>query len=128
MADINAWNRLILISLIFLTDVILTRTISERELREKTSCAEVNTEQGNLVNKTSTWSLTADLVTMINVPTEDLKCHKITERINAFLPVPGLTKEEARDLCHKFGQEVYIAGHFKSKEDFDHYYDGMVLW
>ena len=98
--------------------------MSERELREKTSCTEVNTDQGNLVNKTTTWNIMADLVTMVDVPVEDLKCQKRTEKINAFLPVPGLTKEEAVDLCHKFGPDVHIAGMFNSKEDFDHYYDG----
>ena len=70
-----------------------SRTMSERELREKTSCTEVNTEQGNLVNTTTTWNLTAELVTMIDAPLEDLKCQKRTERINAFLPVPKLTRE-----------------------------------
>ena len=98
--------------------------MSEKELREKTSCTEVNTEQGNLINSTTTWNLTADLVTMIDVPMEDLKCHKRTERINAFLPIPEMTWEEALDLCHKFGEDVHIAGQFNSKEDFDHYYDG----
>ena len=98
--------------------------MSERELREKTSCTEVNTEQGNLINSTTTWNLTAELVTMIDVPMEDLKCHKRTERINAFLPIPEMTREEALDLCHKFGEDVHIAGQFNSKEDFDHYYDG----
>ena len=98
--------------------------MSERELREKTSCTEINTDKGNLVNTTTTWNTTAELVTMIDVPLEDLKCQKRTERINAFLAIPELTKKEAVDLCHKFGPEVHIAGQFSSKGDFDHYYDG----
>ena len=102
--------------------------MSEGELREKTSCTEVHTEQGNLINNTTAWNLTTDLVAMINVPIEDLKCHKIAERINAFLPIPELTMEEALDLCHKFGQDVHIAGQFNSKEDFDHYYDGKYYF
>ena len=106
--------------------------MSERELREKTSCTEVNTEQGNLINRTTTWNLTAELVRMIDVPIEDLKCHKRTERINAFLPIPEMTREEALDLCHKFGEDVHIAGQFNSKEDFDAYYDGKfqikLIW
>ena len=107
--------------------VILSRTMSERELREKTSCTtKVSIEQGNLVNKTTTWNLTAELVTMTEVPLEDLKCQMKTEKINAFLPIPGLTKEEALDLCHKFGPEAHIAGQFNSKEDFDQYYDGNM--
>ena len=98
--------------------------MSERELREKTSCTEVNTEQGNLINKTTTWNLTAELASMIDVPVEDLRCHKRTERINAFLPIPELTREEAVDLCHKFGDNVNIAGQFNNKADFDDYYEG----
>ena len=98
--------------------------MSERELREKTSCTEVNTEQGNLINKTTNWNLTAELVTMVDVPLEELRCQKKAEKINAFLPVPKLTREEAEDLCQKFGEDVYIAGQFNSKNDFDHYNDG----
>ena len=101
--------------------------MSERELRQKTSCSEINTEQGNLVNSTTSWNLTGELVTMIDVPVEELKCHKRTEKINAFLPIPELTKEEAEDLCHKFGEDIHIAGQFNSKEDFDHYYEGKFI-
>ena len=107
--------------------IILERTMSERELRQKTSCSEINTEQGNLVNSTTSWNLTGELVTMIDVPVEELKCHKRTEKINAFLPIPELTKEEAEDLCHKFGEDIHIAGQFNSKEDFDHYYEGKFI-
>ena len=98
--------------------------MSESELREKTSCTEVNTEQGNLINKTTTWNLTAELVTKVNVPLDDVRCQEKDEKINAFLPVPQLTRDEALDLCHKFGENVHIAGQFNSKEDFDHYQDG----
>ena len=101
--------------------------MSERELRGKTSCTEVNTEQGNLINKTTTWNLTAKLVTKVDVPLEEVRCLKRTEKINAFLPVPQLTRQEALDLCHKFGEDVHIAGKFNSKEEFDHYYDGMYI-
>ena len=101
--------------------------MSERELREKTSCIEINTEQGNLINSTTTWYLTADLVTRVNIPIETLKCHKRTNNLNAFLPIPQMTMEESLDLCHKFGEDVHIAGQFNSKEDFDHYYDGEYL-
>ena len=93
-------------------------------MREKTSCTEVNTEQGNLINSSTTWNLTAELVTKVDVPLEEVGCQKKAEKINAFLPVPKLTKEEAVDLCHKFGEDLYIAGQFNSREDFDHYYEG----
>ena len=96
--------------------------MSETELREKTSCSEINTEQGNLINGSTIWNITSDLVMMVDVPIEDLKCQK--KRISAFLPIPGLTKEDAEDLCQKFGEDVHIAGYFNSKENFDHYYNG----
>ena len=96
----------------------------ERELREKTSCTEINTEQGNLINTSTTWNLTATLVTWVDVPLEELRCQMKINKVNAFLPVPKLTKEEAVDLCHKFGEDSHIAGQFNSKEDFDQYYDG----
>ena len=100
--------------------------MSEGELREKTSCSEINSEQGNLVNSSTTWNITSDLVAMIDVPMKDLKCQKRTERINAFLPIPELTRMEAEDLCRKFGEDVHIAGQFNRKEDFDHYYEGHL--
>ena len=107
--------------------MLFYRTMSEAELREKTSCTEINTEQGNLINTNTRWDLTAELVTMVDVPLEEVRCHKKANKINAFLPVPKLTKEEALDLCHKFGEDVHIAGQFNSKEDFDHFYDGKYL-
>ena len=100
--------------------------MSERELREKTSCSDINTEQGNLINTSTTWNLTAKLVTMVEVPLEEVRCKKKDDQINAFLPVPKLTQEEALDLCHKFGEDVHIAGEFTNREDFDHYYDGEL--
>ena len=60
--------------------------MSERELREKTSCSEINTEQGNLINKTTTWNLTAELVTRVDVPLEEVRCQKKDKKIHAFLP------------------------------------------
>ena len=98
--------------------------MSEGELREKTSCSEINIEQGNLINGSTTWNMTAELVTRVDVPLEEVRCQEREEKINAFLPVPKLTKEEALDLCHKFGEDIHVAGQFNSKEDFDHYYDG----
>ena len=99
--------------------------MSETELAEKTNCREINTEQGNLINSSTTWNLTAVLVTTLtDIPPEDLRCQKKAEKINAFLPVPELTREEAEDLCHKFGEDVRIAGEFLTRDDFDHYYDG----
>ena len=98
--------------------------MSEAELAEKTDCREINTEQGNLINNSTTWNLTANLVTLVDVPLEDVRCQKKAEKINAFLPIPELTREEALDLCHKFGEDVHIAGEFLNRDDFDHYYDG----
>ena len=100
--------------------------MSERELGEKTNCSEVNTEQGNLINSSTTWNITAELVSKIDVPLEEVRCQKKANKINAFLPVPKLTKEEALDLCHKFGEDVHIAGQFNSKEDFDQFNEGKL--
>ena len=99
--------------------------MSGSELKEKTSCREINTEQGNLVNSSTTWNITGDLVTLVDVPSEHLRCQKKAEKINAFLPIPELTKAEALDLCHKFGNDVHIAGDILNKDDFDLYYDGI---
>ena len=102
--------------------------MSEAELAEKTDCREINTEQGNLINNSTTWNLTANLVTLVDVPLEDVRCQKKAEKINAFLPIPELTREEALDLCHKFGEDVHIAGEFLNRDDFDHYYDGICIY
>ncbi len=34
-------------------------------------------------------------------------------------------RQEAVDMCRKFGVNVYIAGTFHDKEDFDIYYQGL---
>ena len=95
-------------------------------MREMTSCSEINTEQGNLINGSTTWNMTAELVTRVDVPLEEVRCQEKAKKIQAFLPVAGLTKEEALDLCHKFGEDLHIAGEFTNREDFDHYYDGEL--
>ena len=59
---------------------------------------EVNTEQGNLINSTTTWNLIAELVSRVDVPLEEVRRQKKANKNNAFLPVPKLTKEEALDL------------------------------
>ena len=109
---------------LMVTLMTLSRTMSAAELREMTSCSEINTAQGNLVNSSTTWELTGSLVALINVSLDDLKCHKQVEKINAFLPVAELTMQDAIDLCGKFGEDVPVAGEFLNKADFDHYYEG----
>ena len=98
--------------------------MSATELRELTSCRKINTAQGNLVNSSTRWNLTGDLVKSTDISLEELKCHKKVEKINAFLPIPELTMEDAIDLCHKFGEDVPVAGEFLDRDDFDHYYEG----
>ena len=34
-------------------------------------------------------------------------------------------RQEAVDMCRKFGENVYISGTFHDKEDFDIYYRGL---
>ena len=64
---------------------------------------------------------------------EDLKldiykllCNKDVQKINAFLPIPELTKKDAVDLCQKLGRDAYIGGNFEDVEDFNNYYDGLL--
>ena len=83
-------------------------------------------DTGNLVNGNSFWKTTGRLVKKIDVPNEDAKCSKKKNKINAFLPIAQLSRKEAVDLCHKFGEGVYIAGHFNDIEDFDIYYEGLM--
>ena len=47
------------------------------------------------------------------------------DKVNAFLPIPGLSKEDAVDLCHKLGREVFIAGEFSEHADYEYYYQGL---
>ena len=98
--------------------------MSATELSEMTSCSKINTAQGNLVNSSTTWELTGDLVMSTDVSLEKLRCHKKAEKINAFLPITELTMDDAVDLCHKFGEDVPVAGEFLDRDDFDHYYEG----
>ena len=34
-------------------------------------------------------------------------------------------RSEAEDMCHKFGDDTYIAGEFNDQEDFDNFYQGL---
>ena len=56
---------------------------------------------------------------------EETTCIAAKNIINAFLPIPELTKQDALDLCKKFGEDVYIAGNFEKKSDFDVYYEEL---
>ena len=83
-------------------------------------------DTGNLVNGNSFWKTTGRLVKKVEVPNEEAECSKKKNKINAFLPIAQLTRKEAVDLCHKFGEEVYIAGQFNDIEDFEIYYEGLL--
>ena len=110
MADINAWDR----------------TLSAEELADNTNCEHTNALNGNLINKDSVWTMTGTLTKEMEVDSTDLICNKDVQKINAFLPVPELTREDAVGLCQKLGREVYIAGNFESVADFDTYYYGLL--
>ena len=56
---------------------------------------------------------------------EETLCSKQNSIVNAFLPVPKLTRADAKILCKKFGENVGIAGNFEDKKDFDSYYDSL---
>ena len=99
--------------------------MNAEELRENTVCGNVNRDQGSLVNSISNWDLTGSLVKKKSFTKEETKCIAGENIINAFLPIPELTKQDALDLCRKLGQDVYIAGNFETKADFDVYYEAL---
>ena len=108
-ANVNAWDR----------------TMTSEELKERTQCNKPVVDQGNVINDSTPWTLTGTLVKKIFVSINDTKCSKQNEKVNAFLPIPQLTKEEAKDLCNKFGGNVSIGGKFETLMDFDVYYEGL---
>ena len=63
-----------------------------------------------------------DTPTKVDVPDTEAECRRSKTRINAFLPIVQLTKRGAVDLCHKFGDNTYIAGNFADVADFDDFY------
>ena len=109
LANINVWDY----------------QMDEDSLREITLCEKVVKDQGNLVNAFSNWKLTGSLVKKRFFSEEETRCNEGKHITNAFLPIPELTKQEAIDLCKKFGEDVYIAGDFKTKAKFDVYYEGL---
>ena len=38
-----------------------------------------------------------------------------------------LIRKEANELCSKFGSDVFMAGEINSKQDFDVYYEVMMM-
>ena len=110
MAGINAWNR----------------TMSAEELAANTNCEDTSVLVGNLINEDSVWDMTGTLTKEMEVDPKDFLCNKETQKINAFLPIPELTRNDSVDLCQKLGRDVYIAGNFEDEADFDNYYEGML--
>ena len=82
-------------------------------------------DQGSILNQNSVWNLTGTLVVKTAIPVNETICNKQNDIINAFLPIPELDWENAIDLCHKFGEDVNIAGNFETIEDFNYYYDSL---
>ena len=110
MAGVNVWDR----------------AMTESELLELTRCDSVGLMTGNVIGPFSSWNLEGAVVKAVRVKTEQLRCHRFTEKVNVFLPIPELTNRDAIELCHKFGENVPIAGNFEDKEGFDAYYEGVL--
>ena len=92
---------------------IWDRSMDEAELRLETSCESNSGEQGNIANEFTNWGLSGSLLQKISVPEEDVLCTPKQSIINAFLPIPELTKQDALDLCSRFGRDVSIAGNIQ---------------
>ena len=88
-------------------------------------CNRTELDHGSAVSPLSPWNLTGNLVHRVSIPVEKTLCNKQNSIVNAFLPVPKLTRKDANNLCKKFGENVRIAGNFEEKEDFDTYYDSL---
>ena len=82
-------------------------------------------DQGSVVSPSSLWNITGSLVKKISIPEDETFCSRKNGIKNVFLPISQLTREDAKNLCRKFGEDVGIAGSFEEKEDFDVYYDAL---
>ena len=110
MVAINAWNR----------------TLTEQEMVDFTSCSKILEAEGNLINKKTSWLRTAPLVEKYEVDTDEMVCSEIRQAVPAFLPIGGLTKAAAVDLCHKFGADIGLGGEFQTEEDYEVFYN--LVW
>ena len=110
MTGISAW------------DTVLT----EEQMRVRTSCSAVSLEPGSLLSASTSWTLTAALVTTEEVDENELECGKYSKVVTAHLPIPQLSQQEAQELCSKLGTGVHIAGEILSEQDFREYYDGVM--
>ena len=110
MANINVWDR----------------TMETKDLQRLSDCGQTFLDKGNLVNNDSVWKLTGTLLKRVDILPEIARCDKKENiKVSAFLPIPKLTRQEAVDLCQKFGTEAHIAGDFETKEDFDAFYSDL---
>ena len=109
MAGVNVWDR----------------AMTEGELVEETRCDRVVSSSGNIIGPSTSWNLQGAVVRSVQVSSNLLICSPFNETINVFLPIPELSNSDARDLCHKFGENVPIAGNFQDKAGFDAYYEGL---
>ena len=110
MANINVWDRM----------------METKDLQRLSDCAQTVMDQGNLVNAGSVWKLSGTLLKKVDISPEVARCDKKENiKISAFVPIPKLTRQDAVDLCQKFGTDAHIAGDFETSEDFDVFYDGL---
>ena len=110
IVGINAWNR----------------TLTEQEMINYTHCSQIVLAEGNIINQNTTWFRTAPLVKEFQVDMDEMICPKSKQDVPAFIPVGGLSKADAVDLCHKFGANIGLAGEFNSEEDYAAYY--KLVW
>ena len=110
MAGINLWGR----------------SMNQEELISRTLCNNTSPEEGSLINERANWQLTGSLLKRINVKIEDIECIESNKAINAFLPIPELTKQDALDICQRLGQTVSIAGKFEDQESYDAFHASLL--
>ena len=99
-----------------------SRFLDDEEMLRYINCSKILISNGDLINQRTTWHHSANLVTPYEVNIKELECKNL-RGVPAFIPSRGFSKQEAVDVCHKFGGNVGLAGEVSTEEDFRRFYD-----
>ena len=94
------------------------RTLGSEEMQNYTQCYPYHSEipnVGNLINPSTSWSITGSLIKKIEIPQEDIVCQNRT----VLIPKRFEKMEKAMAICEILGEEGDYLKHFESLKEYE---------
>ena len=97
------------------------RLLTKSELKDLSSCNYIsgNIDDRLVINLTYPAS---NLVARIDFDERDLLCTQSKQELLITMPIPPINKQDAVNICKKFGDFGELAGEFKNEDDFNRFY------